>query len=163
MPDGSTTQDPFGEVPIPDGKVKAAPVTIPKGEGQHTQLKEAFGRVVVFGIYANDPMATLSPMIWLAVPLLKAAGKGEQYKDRITKWKKGRDDALRDWNVRNGMWKTAKATAEDTIEDLMEVAIRENIILITKSMWDIAKLAGGSGDSGPDGAPTAGPEEPRIG
>jgi hypothetical protein len=149
----------FEEVPVPSGKVRAQPVIVPQGETSNANLKEAFGRLVVFGIYVNDPMAILSPMIWLAIPLLRAAGKGEEYKDRIDGWKRSRDTAIRIWNTKNGQWKVAKIEAENTIADVMEVAIREKIVVITRSMWDIGDLVAHGGGVGPD-EPGAG-AEPR--
>jgi len=163
MAQGSTL---FEEVPLPDGKVHAAPVVAHAGETSNANLKEAFGRLVVFGIYSNDPMATLSPMMWLAIPLLKTMKKYDQYNTpsreypagRINQWKKDRDTAIMGWNTRSGMWKESKITAENTIADIMEVAITEGIIVITKSMWDISSLVAGGGPGGEE----AQGGEPRI-
>jgi hypothetical protein len=163
-----TGSDLFESVPLPDGKVHAAPVISHQGEASNANLKEAFGRLVVFGIYANDPLAILSPMMWIAVPLLKAAGRFDFYNQptkeypmgRMTQWKRDRDNAITMWNVRDGRWKQSKIIAEDTIADIMEVAIAEKIVVITKSMWDIAALVAGGGGPGDEAPP--GPE-PRNG
>lgn len=158
----------FEEVPLPNGKVAAAPVVSHQGETSNANLKEALGRLIVFGIYMNDPMAMLSPMMWIVVPLLKASGKYDHYnqptteypRGRIAQWKANRDGAIMAWNVKSGTWKNSKITAEDTIADIIEVAIEEKYIVITKSMWDIASLvAGGGGPGGADEVPPG--AEPR--
>jgi hypothetical protein len=155
MAQGSTdVKDMWGDLSTPSqegGKVRASAVVLHKGDGANANLKEALGRLVVFGIYSNDPMATLSPMMWLIIPLLRAAGRGDEYKDKIEKWRTARNTAMRKWNTRNAMWKESKIEAEDLMAEIIEVGIRENLIIIHKDMWDIADLAARAGGSPPMG------------
>ena len=140
--------------PGPPEPRKAAPLIPPVSEMGDANIKEALGRFVCLSVYANDPMATLSPLIYLVVPMLKRKGAGDRYTKQIEGWKDRRNTAIHTWNVTNGKWKDAKIIAEDVITEILEVCMVENLIIMNQAMMDITDMVarpmpGASGGGGP--------------